>query len=94
MTASFLAHRDGRTWESDQIDQPATYHLGAGPSQLEVVAHLYGLTREHVEVIFETFHAGWEYEERLAAVLGYYDSWAERLGPEHTQQTETAETDG
>jgi hypothetical protein len=58
-----------------------------------VVAHLYGLTREHVEVIFETFHTGWDYEERLAAVLDYYDSWAERLGPEHTPQTETSETD-
>ena len=62
MTTAFLADRDGRTWESDRIDQPVTYHLGEGPSQLEVVAHLYGLTREHVEVIFETFHAGWDYE--------------------------------
>ena len=37
MTATFLTDRDGRTWESDRIDRPATYHLGAGPSQLEVV---------------------------------------------------------
>jgi hypothetical protein len=58
-----------------------------------VVAHLYGLQRDHLQVIFETFHEGWDYEERLAAVLDYYDSWADRLGPEHTQQTETAETD-
>ena len=72
---------------SEQDELQKIYELDA------VVAHLYGLTREHVEVIFETFHRGWDYEERLAAVLEYYDSWAERLGPEHTQQTETAETD-
>ena len=35
-SAAFLAGRDGRTWESDRIDRPATYHIGAGPSQLEV----------------------------------------------------------
>ena len=37
MTATFLAGRDGRIWESGRIDRPATCHLGAGPSQLEVV---------------------------------------------------------
>jgi hypothetical protein len=40
-----------------------------------VVAHLYGLTREHVEVIFETFHDNWDHEPRLAAVLEWYDEW-------------------
>jgi hypothetical protein len=35
--SAFLGDRDGRTWDSDRIDQPATYHLGEGPSQLEVV---------------------------------------------------------
>jgi len=48
-----------------------------------VVAHLYGLTREHVEVIFETFHDGWDYEERLERVLDYYASWADRLDDGH-----------
>jgi len=71
----------------EDTKQQMIYELDA------VVAHLYGLTREHVEVIFETFHDGWDYEERLAAVLEHYDSWADRLGPEHTHQTETAETD-
>jgi hypothetical protein len=71
----------------DDSKQQKIYELDA------VVAHLYGLTSEHVEVIFETFHRGWDYEERLAAVLDYYDSWAERLGPDRTQQTETVETD-
>ncbi len=44
-----------------------------------VVAHLYGLTREHVEVIFETFHDNWNHEPRLDAVLDHYDEWAEKL---------------
>jgi len=43
MTATFLGDRDGRTWESDRIEWPATYHLGAGPSQLEVVVILTGM---------------------------------------------------
>ena len=51
-----------------------------------VVAHLYGLTREHVEVIFETFHDGWDYEERLERVLDYYASWADRLDLDHTDR--------
>lgn len=41
-----------------------------------VVSHLYGLTRDHVEVIFETFHEGWDHRERLGRVLEYYDEWA------------------
>jgi hypothetical protein len=44
-----------------------------------VVAHLYDLTSEHVEVIFETFHDGWDYEERLNRVLDYYAAWADQL---------------
>jgi hypothetical protein len=41
-----------------------------------LVAHLYGLTREHVEHIFKTFHRGWDYAPRLTKVLGYFDSIA------------------
>ena len=51
-----------------------------------VVAHLYGLTREHVEVIFETFHEGWDYEERLERVLDHYGSWADRLDLDHANR--------
>lgn len=32
------------------------------------VALLYGLTADQVRVLFETFHEGWAYQERLAAV--------------------------
>ncbi|WP_435158063.1 Eco57I restriction-modification methylase domain-containing protein [Haladaptatus sp. DFWS20] len=53
-----------------------------------VVAHLYGLSREHVEVIFETFHDGWDYEERLDRVLDYYASWADKLDLDHAYRKE------
>ena len=53
-----------------------------------VVAHLYGLSREHVEVIYETFHIGWDYEERLGRVLDYHASWADKLDLDHTDREE------
>jgi hypothetical protein len=53
-----------------------------------VVAHLYGLSREHVEVIFETFHDGWDYEKRLDRVLDYYASWADKLDLDHANRGE------
>lgn len=37
------------------------------------VAHLYGLNEDDLKVIFETFHAGWDYSPRLAAVLAHYE---------------------
>ncbi|WP_049936335.1 Eco57I restriction-modification methylase domain-containing protein [Haloplanus natans] len=53
-----------------------------------VVAHLYGLSRENVEVIFETFHDNWDHEERLERVLDYYASWADRLDLDHANREE------
>jgi hypothetical protein len=41
-----------------------------------LVAHLYGLSRSDVEHIFATFHRGWDYGPRQAAVLSHYDRWA------------------
>jgi hypothetical protein len=38
-----------------------------------LVAHLYGLDRDQVIHIFETFHRGWDYRPRLDAVLGHFD---------------------
>jgi len=40
-----------------------------------VVALLYGLSRVDVGHIFATFHRGWDYQARLAAVLGHFDRW-------------------
>jgi hypothetical protein len=37
-----------------------------------VVAHLYGLTEKHLVHIFETFHEGWDYENRLKMVLRHF----------------------
>ena len=36
------------------------------------VAHLYGLDEDDLKVVFETFHVGWDYSARLAAVLDHY----------------------
>ncbi|MDV7351053.1 hypothetical protein R3751_14845 [Halorubrum distributum] len=66
--------------ENDELDK--IYELDA------VVAHLYGLSREHVEVIFDTFHDGWDYEERLDRVLDYYASWADKLDLDHANREE------
>ncbi|MCY3679551.1 MAG: hypothetical protein OXH66_18465 [Gemmatimonadetes bacterium] len=37
-----------------------------------VVAHLYGLTETQLVHIFETFHEGWDHEERLRATLRHF----------------------
>lgn len=39
---------------------------------------LYGLSEEQVEHIFATFHRGWDFEPRLAAVLDHYRHWKDR----------------
>lgn len=44
-----------------------------------VVAHLYGLTEPQLRHIFETFHEGWEYEERLEGTLVHFKKWPTRL---------------
>jgi hypothetical protein len=43
-----------------------------------VVAHLYGLEERHLVHIFETFHEGWDYTERLKATLKHYREWKEK----------------
>jgi hypothetical protein len=40
-----------------------------------LVSLAYGLEREHVQHIFETFHRGWDYGPRLARVLEFFDEW-------------------
>ena len=37
-----------------------------------VVAHLYALNESQLVHVFETFHEGWEYGDRLDAVLAHY----------------------
>ncbi len=40
-----------------------------------VVAHLYALTESQLVHIFETFHEGWDHEERLRATLHHFRAW-------------------
>lgn len=40
-----------------------------------LVSLLYGLDRDDVVHLFETFHRGWNYQPRLDAVLAHYDAW-------------------
>ena len=40
-----------------------------------VVAHLYGLTESQLVHVFETFHEGWDHEERLRATLHHFRTW-------------------
>lgn len=44
-----------------------------------VVAHLYGLTEKQLVHIFETFHVGWDYEDRLKATLKHFKEWKKKL---------------
>ena len=43
-----------------------------------VVAHLYGLTRDHLTHIFETFHEGWDYNARLEETIKHYQQWSNK----------------
>lgn len=43
-----------------------------------LVSLLYGLDRDDVVHIFETFHRGWNYTERLNAVLRHFDTWKDQ----------------
>jgi len=40
-----------------------------------IVARLYGLSEANVRHLFETFHEGWDYEDRLGHVLHHYATW-------------------
>jgi hypothetical protein len=43
-----------------------------------LVALLYGLNGGQVAHIFETFHEGWDYEERLRATLRHFEHWRKK----------------
>ena len=44
-----------------------------------VVAHFYGLDARQLRIVFETFHEGWDFEERLQATLKHFEVWKGRL---------------
>ncbi|MGE0502052.1 MAG: hypothetical protein AB7I79_15300 [Rhizobiaceae bacterium] len=43
-----------------------------------VVAHLYGLNSDQLRHIFETFHEGWDWQPRFAAVHEHFRVWANK----------------
>jgi hypothetical protein len=43
-----------------------------------VVAHVYGLSEKQLVHIFETFHEGWDYEQRMKETLRHYRAWKGR----------------
>lgn len=43
-----------------------------------VVAHLYGLGEAQLVHVFETFHEGWDYQDRLESVLRHVRMWRRR----------------
>jgi hypothetical protein len=43
-----------------------------------VVAHLYGLNENQLRHIFETFHEGWDYAQRLEETFKHYRAWQAR----------------
>ncbi|MEX0887569.1 MAG: hypothetical protein WD009_14145 [Phycisphaeraceae bacterium] len=51
---------------TEDVKQDMLHELDA------VVAHLYGLNQKQLTHIFETFHEGWDYKERLKATLEHY----------------------
>ncbi len=66
------------TWASSVSQGSTGTHGRSGsPDSLELldalVATAYGFTREHVQLIFTTFHRGWDYQSRLDAVLAHFD---------------------
>lgn len=44
-----------------------------------IVAHLYGLNQNQLIHIFETFHVGWNYEERLKNTIKHFKIWQQKL---------------
>ena len=67
--------RVGTVDESQVNDQTKSTAL----AEIDALASLlYKLEWRDVEVIFETFHRGWDYSERLAAVKIHYDAWKAR----------------
>ena len=42
------------------------------------VAHLYGLDERDLVHIFETFHVGWDFQDRLDATLAHFRRLARR----------------
>lgn len=61
------------TLENEKEKEAAIFELDA------LASLAYGLEREHLEHIFQTFHRGWDYAPRLGRVLEFYDQWKAKI---------------
>ena len=43
-----------------------------------LICLLYGLNAEQSRHLFETFHRGWDYQERLECVMRYFKEWEQK----------------
>jgi hypothetical protein len=51
----------------------------AAISELDaLIAISYGLDTRDIETVFETFHRGWDYSDRLEAVLQHFEYWSKQ----------------
>ncbi len=55
-----------------------------------VVAHLYGLSESQLTHIFETFHEGWNYGDRLKATLKHFRIWQRKRNASSAEAADSA----
>jgi hypothetical protein len=79
VSPSFDAWAEAVGVEIGPVDEEAKTELVA---ELDaVVAALYGLSDDDIQHIFETFHAGWSYQDRLERVLEAWTSLQRTVEP-------------
>lgn len=78
--AGALAAQDDRfgSWAREigvEITSPEEAGRAAATAELDALAAaLFGLSRDDVVHIFETFHSGWDYRDRLDQTLSYFEA--------------------
>lgn len=55
------------------MKQDMIYELDA------IAAHLFGLNEKQLVHVFDTFHEGWDYENRLQGVMKHFRAWRDEL---------------
>ena len=84
IASSMAFTEDGFDQWIEETGVKATKRSSNNPEPAEVAeldaisACLYGLTKDQLIHIFETFHRGWNYSERLAMTLKYFEKWGSK----------------
>jgi hypothetical protein len=84
IASSMAFTEDGFNQWIEETGVKATKRSSNNPEPAEVAeldaisACLYGLTKDQLIHIFETFHRGWNYSERLAMTLKYFEKWGSK----------------